>query len=301
MVEIEWLAKAREQYQSFEKQDVSVETNFSRVYQTTVDILERKVIPGNRRPNILLVGIGCKGGFSNPMICTYSPFVVASLMESKKVQFRMTLVDIVSLIIEDVKTRKNLYVAESSFEDSDMKEDWVRFSTATGQKEKIVHEREEGLIFDEYTEQHEAIFTPDYHLKRGIRAIEVPGSFREKIATGEISLKNDDIAVVDLSSHGPFDYVESTNVLYHLSTEGQMLALANIAFSLNKNGLVLINDMGGYDNKTPLFKRLKGWLDEEKLKQLGLIIDDYEYKVNYLEDGRYTDEVPTIRALLKKE
>lgn len=301
MKEIGWLTEARMQYKSPEKFTVRVETNFSRAYQTTTDILERKTLPVNTKPNILIVGVGCQGGGSNPLVCTYSPFVIASFLENRGVQYRMTVVDILNSIIQDVRARKNIYISEFAFEEYDMEGDWLRFLNETGQKGKIVYKREEGLAFDEYTEKHEALFTPEYHLKRGIRAAEIPKGFREKLQTGEVSLENDDIAIAELSSHGPFDYVECTNVLYHLPTDGQMLALANITFSLNAGGLVLINDMGDYNGNTPLFKKLGGWLDEEKLRQLGLIVDECNYKVDFIEDGRYRDKIEIIRVLLKKE
>lgn len=81
-----------------------------------------------------------------------------------------------------------------------------------------------------------------------------------------------------------FDYVEFTNVLYLMSREGQQLAMANIAKSMTTGGYILINDIGGYVG-TPLFARLKGWLDDKTLRDLGLEFTE-ESRFNFKDNNK---------------
>jgi len=294
--ELEWLAKARKQYKTPDDVSVRAETNFGRANQVT-ELLERKTLPVSSQPSILLVGIGSLGDhFINPLRCTYTPFVTAAWLDAKNVQYRMVVVDIIDSIIEDVRKRERLYLTHFYFEDYVYTEDdWKRYLAHTGQQDRVINSREDGLVFIDHPE-----LSIESYLQSGIHTAGIPRQFRDKVQSGEITLISDDIAEVDLNCYSKFDLVECTNVLYHLPAAGQMLALANIAHATNKNGLILVNDFGDYNGGTPLFSELGGWLNKERLKQLGLVVDESTETQEEIPDGRYTDVVTIIRALLKK-
>lgn len=294
--ELEWLAEARRQYKTPDDVSVRAETNFGRANQVT-ELLERKVLPATSQPSLLLVGIGCLGDrFANPLRCTYTPFVAAAYLDAKNVQYRMAVVDIIDSIIEDVRQREQLYLTHYYFQDYlDTEDDWKRYLADTGQQDRVINSREEGLVFMEHPE-----LSVESYLHSGIHAARIPRHFRDKVRSGEITLVNDDIAEVDLSRYPKFDLVEGANVLYHLPTAGQMLALANIARATNKDGIILVNDFGDYNGGTPLFSETGGWLTKERLEQLGLAIDESKETQEEIPDGRYTDVITIIRTLLRK-
>lgn len=294
--ESEWLMEARKQYKTPDDVSVRAETNFSRANQIT-ELLEHKVLPVNSQPSILLVGVGYLGDhFSNPLKCTYTPFIISAWLESQSVDYRIVTVDIINGIVEDVKRRENLYLASNYLEDyEDTKADWTKYLEHTRQQDRIIYEQESGLVFIDHPG-----FSLESYLQDGIHSAKIPFQFKDKVKAGKISLINDDIATVDLRSYPKFDLVECANVLYHLPTAGQMLALANISHATNKNGFILVNDFGDYNDGTPLFSELGGWLDKEKLEQLGLTIDEFEKTQEEIPDGRYVDAITIIRALLRK-
>lgn len=295
--EMEWLAEARRQYKTPEDISVRAETNFGRANQVT-ELLERKVLPVTSRPSILLVGVGCLGDrFVNPIRCTYTPFVSAAWLDARNVQYRMVVVDIIDNIVEDVRKREHLYLTHYYFQDYlDTEDDWKKYLVDTGQQDRVINSQEDGLVFMDHTE-----LSLESYLQSGIHAAGIPRQFRSKVQSGEIALVNDDIAEVDLSCYPKFNLVECANVLYHLPTVGQMLALANITSATNKDGIILVNDFGDYNGGTPLFSETGGWLTKERLEQLGLVIDESKETQEEIPDGRYTDIVTIIRALLRKK
>lgn len=294
--ELEWLVEARKQYKTPDDVSVRAETNLGRANQVT-ELLERKVLPAVSQPSLLLVGVGCLGDrFVNPLRCTYTPFVTAAYLDAKHIQYRMVVVDIIDSIIEDVKQREHLYLTHYYFQDYvDTEDDWKKYLADTGQQERIINSQEEGLVFIEHPE-----LSLESYLQSGIHTAKIPRQFREKVQSGQITLVNDDIAEVDLSRYPKFDLVECANVLYHLPTAGQMLALASIARSTNKGGLILVNDFGDYNGGTPLFSETGGWLSRERLEQLDLAVDESKETQEEIPDGRYTDVVTIIRTLLRK-
>lgn len=292
--ELNWLMQAKEQYKGYPDERVRAETNFGRA-NNSINILREKILSVNNNPNILLVGIGDKGGSENPLICSYSPFVISAYLEAQGIDYKMTVVDLCDAVINDVKIRNNLYLSSeylSSFKDASR--DWKRYLDWTKQDERVLHEAEEGLVFG-YTDP---IFPPEFYLKQGIHTAKVPQSFKSKLQNGDVVLIEDDIAVADLGNK-KHDFVECMNVLYHLPQEGQMLAIANIAKSLNKNGLILINDIGELA-KNPLFIELGGWCNESMLKQVGLGIDEIRIHEKEIEEPRESYKVKFIWAILKK-
>lgn len=294
--ESEWLAEARRQYGTPDHVSVRAETNFGRANQVT-KLLEKKILPVTTQPSILLVGIGILGDrFSNPLECTYTPFVTAAFLESKGIHYRLVLVDIINSIIEDVKQREHLYITADHLRDYKGTEtDWKKYLELTKQPDRIIHTQEDGLAFIDRPE-----FAPKSYLRSGIHVAKIPSQFKNKIKSGEISLIKGDIATVDLSAFPKFDLVDCANVLYHLPTAGQMMALSSIGRSTNKGGLILVNDFGNYDDRTPLFSELGGWLSKERLEELGLVVDKSTKAQKKIPDGRYEDIVTVIRALLKK-
>ena len=293
--EVIWLTQAKEHYKKSQPDSpVRVETNFGRANQS-IKVLQEKILPLNHKPNILIVGVGNKGGDNNPLVCSYSPFVMSAFLEAQGVDFRMSLVDIADTVISDVKTRENLYLtSEYIHEFSGSEEDWRNYLNWTKQTERILHEGEEGLVFG-YTD---SLFPPEFYLKQGIHAAEVPQGFKEKRKKGEIILIEDDIAVADLGVNR-YDFVELTNVLYHLPTEGQMLAIANIAGSLNEGGLVLVNDIGELAG-IPLFAQVGGWLNEEMLSQVYLVVDEITIHEEEVEQPRSSYKANIVWATLRK-
>lgn len=292
--ELRWLTQAREQYKGQPDTHVRVETNFNRANQS-IKVLQEKVLPVNNNPNILLVGVGNKGGGENPLVCSYSPFVLSAYLEAQGIDYGMTVVDIAGTVISDIKTRNNLYLSTEYLSDYlGADENWRRYLDWTRQGERVLHEGEEGLVFG-YTDPS---FPPEFYLKQGVHAAEVPQGFKKKLQAGGVVLIEDDIAVAELGDKG-YDFVECTNVLYHLPTEGQMLAIANISASLNKDGLVLINDIGELAGN-PLFATLGGWLNEDMLRQVGLTVDEIETHEEDVDELREPYKVKIIWATLRK-
>lgn len=294
--EISWLVKASEQYKTQAENSVRVETNFGRA-QASMDLLREKVLPVNTHPNILLIGVGYKGGDENPLVCTYSPFVLAAFLEAGNIDYRMSIVDIAGEALADVRSRKSLYLTDVAMgEMLDSGTGWRKYLSWTHQEERVLHEGEEGLIFG-YTDR---TFPEEFYLNNGIHAAEIPQRFKTKLQRGEITLIEGDIAVTDLGAEG-FDFAECMNVLYQLSAEGQMLALANIAKALNPGGLILLNDLGNLaDNPSPVFDQLGGWLAHGMLKDIDLEIVNLDTIGIEVEQprGSYTTDI--IWAQLRK-
>lgn len=292
--EISWLTQAREHYKGQPDTHVRVETNFDRTNQS-IKVLREKVLPVNNNPNILLIGVGNKGGDENPLVCSYSPFIISAYLGAQGVDYIMTVVDISDSVVSDIRTRKNLYLSsEYMSEFLDGGEGWRNYLDWTKQDERVLHEGEEGLVFG-YTDTN---LPPEFYLKQGIHAAEIPQGFKNKLQSGKIVLIEDDIAVADLGSKG-YDFVECTNILYHLPIEGQMLAIANIANSLNEGGLVLVNDIGELAGN-PLFMLLGGWLNEDMLRQVGLAVDEITTHKEEIEESRGSYKVNIIWATLRK-
>lgn len=270
LLNLPWLAQASKDYQRITGRSYT-ETSFLRGNKS-IEILERVLPDIPHRPNILLVGLGLD---AEPLICCYEPFRVAAHLEGRGLDYEMTLVDVDRDVIEDIKGRTKVFLAGRQYSGNlrkNLKKAWEKYLNDTKQTGRETFEREDGLIFSPYLEKGDWYSYKNY-LRPGISVADVSPQFRAKLVDGEISLILDDIAVADLKKSGKFDYAECTNVLYLIPEPGQQLALANISTALRPNARLLVNDIGGYIG-TPIFTRLGGWLDDEKLAQLGFVVEE---------------------------
>ena len=294
--EITWHKEAVQLYKGPEEDKLfRVETYLTRGFEI-INNLDDKVLPVKKDPRILLVGIGRK---SYSVACSYTPFVVSAYLEHLGAKYKMIVVDILGDVINDVRTRENIYVLEADMDEDDLgdpreKEYWGKYLSITRQEDRIVKTPEEGLeIIDTYD-------SADFHFARGIHAARIPTGFKTKSQTGDISFIKDDIAFADLSYYTPFDYIDCNNVFYQLVISGQMMAIVNLAKSLNPGGILFVNDIGDYVGN-PLFAEVGGWLDDEKLQQIGLVKEDFEMTKHEIEDGRYIDRFTRVGTFLRKK
>lgn len=212
------------------------ETDFCRA-DWTIKVLDTSVLPEAENPSILIAGLGLDMGF---VPCSYTPFRVAAHLEGRGLNYTMTLIDIDSDVIDDVRNRSMVSLWNPMYVQSGMesyKDAWDKYLRDTGQLDSMA-----GVT----------------------RVASVPKTFHSKLQTGEIQLLHTDIAVADLQSR-QFDYVECLNVLYLLPDSGQQLAMANMTQSLRHGGYLLIND-----NKGNLFSQTGGWLSQSYLDDLRL-------------------------------
>lgn len=273
-----WLVKAAEGYNKVTGNSYT-ETSFFRG-GTSIEILDRILPELDHDPNILIVGLGL---VIDPLICCYEPFRVSAHLEGRGINYAMTLVDVDEDVINDVKGRTRLFLAYRGYEGdlrTSFEKEWRKYLDDTNQAGTETDERMEGLKFCSYLEQDNGWISYENYLEKGVLVADVSHQFRAKLANGDIRLVHDDIAVADLSASGHFDYVECTNVLYLMTVEGQQLALANIARSMAEGGRLLINDIGGYSG-IPVFPKFGGWLEEEKLRQLGFKVEELMYVEKY--------------------
>lgn len=263
--DIPWLNEAANEYTE-QTGSSYTESSFLRG-NLSIKFLDRLLPNLTHNPNILLVGLGRS---REPIVCTYEPFRIAAHLQGKGSEYRMTLVDVDPDVIDEVCNRSTLYIPSRL--SSGTANAWQKYLTDTGQQAREIHEHEQGLVLANYLQNTESAFYYDI-LKKGVSAAQVSSQFRQKLQNGEISVVHSDIAVADIRTTVPYDYVELTNILYLMSPQGQQLAMANIALSLADEGRLLLNDIGGY-NGVPLLPRFGGWFDDEKMAQLGLEVDE---------------------------
>lgn len=211
--------------------------------------------------SVLIVGLGMDTG---SLDCSYEAQKInAHLHLRGSINDQLTLVDLSSDVIGDIRTRQTLFVTPmgDNIERQQVANEWEKYLTDTGQNGRVIYAPEAGLNIYGPSE------TQEMYLERGIWAADVTQEFHTSIATGRIRILEDDIALADLRGSRPFDFVEMTNVFWILTPQGQQLALANIAGHMNKNGLIFMNDL---DAGPPVLSHREGWLTDEKLKDLRL-------------------------------
>lgn len=269
--QLPWVAEAARKYTKVTRRPEG-QTNFLRG-TASIEILQKILPEIGRQPNILLVGLGLD---AEPLLCCYVPYRIAAHLEGINVDYQMTLVDVNPEVITDISGRTRLFLTCRQYGGqlrTNLENAWIQYLDDTGQTNNVTFEREAGLNFYPYLQRDVDGFSYRNYLDRGIFVANVSAQFRSKLVDGGIRLILNDVAVADLGDPGQFDFVECVNILYLLTTEGQQLALANIAQSMAAGGRLLINDIGGYTG-TPMFRRLGGWLDNKKLKQLGLEVEE---------------------------
>jgi hypothetical protein len=281
-----WAIGAAEKYRKT-RNDASTETSFFRG-DTSIEALDTILPNINHKPNILLVGCGLD---ADPLMCCYEPFRIGAHLEAKGINYSMTLVDVDKQVIDDIKNRTKLFVYPINEERrTKFEAPWKKYLSDTNQSGYETTKLEEGMNFSpEYINGNSPVHYGRY-LERGVFVANVSPLFRTKLENGSIKLINDDIATADLKSSGPFDYIDLQNVLYLMTKSGQQLSIANVTRSLSSGGYLLISDIRR--ENAPVFKSIGGWLDDKKIKELGLEI----VKENNL---RHEDEFSRVELFRK--
>jgi hypothetical protein len=264
--------------------------------------LGERVLPVNPNPSVLVVGIGA---LKDPLWCPFIPYQVAAELDESGAEYRLDLLDINAQILSDIRTRRRIFLVTDPEELLRLSEThWKEYLKKTGQTDRVITERAEGLIFEWEAAGAKApsIFTEDIFLSRGIHSADVPRRFHHLLRENRIRLIHGDIATYPLTPES-YDAVDCTNVLYQMPVSSQKLAVHNVASSLKKGGVFRLNDIGGYYGK-PLFEETGGWLSSEILDELRLSVELFEPEYNALA-GFFTrakgDNRPTsVNALLVK-
>jgi hypothetical protein len=271
----EWIKQAAIEYSRLNVNGniaTYTETNFKRG-NDTIEVLNNEILISPNNLNILIVGLGL---YNEPISCSYEPFKISAHLEAKGVNYKMTLIDLSEKVINDVRERTTIFLPSRGplgKLDEDIEKAWKKYLKDTEQEGRIIFNHEQELNFNPrfLSSNPLAIGTASMYLQNGIYAAKVPHQFREKLKNGDIRLLKADIVEATLGDFEKFDYAELTNVLYLMSCPAQKLALANIAGHMKDNGIILMNDIGGYTG-VPIFTKFGGWLDEQKLKDLHLSI-----------------------------
>lgn len=266
-----WVRQARAQYTEVVANGLAhTETNFARG-NDVIRLLD-KTLPLPHPPSVLLVGLGLD---TKPILQCSEPHRVAAHLQGKNIDYQMTLVDVSTDVVEDVRKRKALYLSYRQYGSSadGILENWDKYLTDTSQPGRETFEFEPDLRFYEYLLKPEGMFNASEYLKLGILAADVSPQFSAKLTDGSISIRQEDIADADLNKSAPFDVVDLRNVLYLINPEGQKSAIANIAGHMRKGGLIAMNDIGGYSGY-PVFPRQGGWMTENHLQDLSLVVDE---------------------------
>ncbi len=266
-----WLEEAESLYQT-QEYVVNV-TSFARG-NVEIEVLDREVIPNlDGRLKILLVGAGIG---QDDILCCLMPYRIAAHLEGKGIDYEMTIVDLNPKVIEDLRTREELFVAGWHFgltEEDNLLEEWNKYLADTGQTGEIIHERREGLVFLDYIEErvYEPHITPESYLEEGVFCARVPASFTRGLEEGRVTLIHSDIADPGLElPEDYFDFTSCYEVLYQCSQSGQMLAMMAMALSLNERGVAVVSDRKSFSAFERLMQQNGGWCGEVELVQLGL-------------------------------
>src|SRR3989344_5814622 len=164
-----------------------VETHFGRG-NLPVEVIAQE-FPRARSLDLLLVGVGY---YNNLNLCPYEPYRISALLESKKINYTMTVVDIEKVIIQDLRTRRFIYLPNLHFPLD--KEAWAQYLGQTGQQDEYISRQSEGLLVNAGT-----WLDRRKKLRNGFRKAAVPKSFVEKLESGDIILVNDDISRTTLT------------------------------------------------------------------------------------------------------
>ncbi|MFA5796766.1 MAG: class I SAM-dependent methyltransferase [Candidatus Woesearchaeota archaeon] len=263
--EPQWITEAKTSYTGGVGPEYS-ETDFSRG-RSANQVLERRILPTTEGIiNILLIGVGIDG---DVMYGSSEPYRISGFLEGREKDYRMTIVDKDPLVIADVQSRRKICILNSMYKTHKWySKEWDSFLKDTGREDRLVHGLVDGLTLYEFKSKD----LLSRYFKSGFRIGEIPRQFKKKLESGEVLLVTADIANVDLPDQSGFDFVSCPNVLYLLPSDGQKLAIYNIARHTKKGGLVLTNDLGYSDN--PLLPRQGGWFTEDKQREIGLVVDE---------------------------
>lgn len=267
--DLEWLEQARaalpvQREQSFIRTTTSLERG-----KQLADFISDRVLPEFTQPDILIVGVGAA---NNPLWCPAVPFFASARLERLHTPYTLDLFDFDKRILEDIKTRRHLYLWNTQFEARpSVRENWEAYLQEINQPDEIVYAEDPDIKFEvEFDPQLQISGkSREFFLRDGIRKAPIPANFRRLLASGVINLRQGDIAQTELDEER-YSLADCSYVLYQLTPEAQQVAVANMAKSLKPRGLLRIHDFGGQRGTTPIFTEFGGWLEKTHLDDLGL-------------------------------
>lgn len=281
----DWLPK-KSDYREGKKQFAREQEFQSNILhgRDAIKILRTKVLPTLNHPlSFLLVGVGLEGPVFK---CPYEPYNIAAFLEHSGVQYGATLLDKDPITLDDIKKRTRVILPLSDYSTNhDYQSAWKDYLTWVGEPEQVAHVLDDNI--QPVAEKARSLVRKvDDELAKGVLTAPVPDELIRKIQQGEIQLVSGDIATSDQLPFGPFDFIACTNVFYQMTEIGQKLALANIADQLTSSGILLIDDRRSYPipsmfnaknqeytGTSSILPKYGGWLTDDKLKQLKLVVD----------------------------
>ncbi len=241
-----------------------------------------------KKLNLLLVGAGYEsltGKKGIKMHSSFEAYNFAAYLESEGRDYSMTIIDIDPRPIEEMKKRRLLFVPESFLKDREDEYDssmnfrkkmWQDYLNHTSQKDRIIKKSHPGFSVS----PKEAL---DDILSDGVHVVNIPQSFKKKLATGEIKPVVGDIARAQFdaaSDKTGFDFIYCANVMYMLSREDQQKAFINMHSAMARPGCMYILDPFKKDffkGQSFIDGKKRGWLNAAVLKKEGLSELDFGY------------------------
>lgn len=240
-----------------------------------IHVLERVVQQTAGTLNLCLVGVGRE---TNEALCPYEPYLVTAFLEGQSRNYRAVIVDKDPTIIDDLKMRRKIYLPER-LEEPRVGTSFVanaldRYIAATKQQPRLV----EASQLENTDPANAILWSGEGRSRISGRyfVLDIPESFCRKLLTGEVAPACGDIVTINLTRLPQMHFISMLNVMYLINEVGQKLALYNLARKLEKNSRLLTNQIGGGAG-TPLFAELGGWLNSEKLADLGLVEEESVY------------------------
>lgn len=261
MKEPKWVSEARKNYVGNIGPAYS-ETAFNRG-GTAIEVLN-KIIPDVVVLNVLLVGVGIDG---DQIICSAEPYRISGFLEDK-IDYSLTIIDKNPEVISDIQRRTKIFMTNEQYKSHKiLKDAWGMYLRDTKQNDAVIHELHEELVIPKYIAEASDGKMLCSYLESGIRIANIPKAFEEKLASGDLSLINADIATINLPGNH-FDFISCPNVMYLLQENGQKLAMYNLSKHTKKGGAILANDLRYIGNS--LLPKQGGWFTEQKQCELGL-------------------------------
>ncbi len=240
-----------------------------------VHALREEIFPQHpRRVRLLDVGVGKQGYY---FYCSYEPYMIAAALEGAGINYQMDIVDTDSAVIADLKKRRKIFFPAQYLGDLDHRDAWLSYLAATKQKARS-RDKSDSVEPTSLTSPED--LRAQWDIMANLLVARVPNSFVSKLQDGGIKPIQGDIATARIGQRGRYNLIACVNVLYLLSESGQKLAFYNMANSLEKDGLLIMNDLrrgrmpsetGKVFTTSPILDFYGGWLTEEKMKDLGLV------------------------------
>ena len=187
-------------------------------------------------PNVAIIGVG--RDYQEHDHCASGPFELAGTLEGlDKIDYRMAIVDILHVILEEARNRERIWYKSLSPITLDPADQlWNQYLRDTKQRGS----RRKGT-------------------NGVLKTARVPRLFQKKAETGEVCFVQGDIVTADIGHYGPFDYIQCFEVLVHLypfdspqtdggddilnqAHESLILAVHNMARNLRKGGILAVDD-----------------------------------------------------------